>query len=503
MLRNKIVSVFLLLIISTAGVMATDDNVGQEKHQVPYDQLTLVWSDEFNYTGFPDPDKWSYDVGGHGWGNGEKQYYTEKRKENVWVEDGRLIIMARKEDYKGNKYTSARLVTRNKGDWLYGRIEVRAKLPRGRGTWPAIWMLPTGWIYGNWPSSGEIDIMEHVGYDMGVVHGSVHTRSYNHRLGTHKTNTIRVEEVDKKFHVYSIEWYPGKILFFVDNIHYFTFRNEGTGWREWPFDQPFHLILNIAVGGAWGGQKGIDDSIWPQSMEVDYVRGYDLNIEERDKIPPGKPGNLKADSTAIYVDLSWDHSVDNFGVKEYEIYLNDRLIGKTSNTKFKVKKLDPETKYNFKVRAVDFAGNVSEYSSVQVKTTSLPLKIIPGKVEAEEYLIMEDGIATETTTDAGGGVNLCYIGDGDWMEYVLEVQETGNYQVDFRVAGVIKGKVELRDEKGNTLASVEVPATGDWQKWVTVSSDKFTLAAGVYHIKVYATIGGFNLNWFEIKKVDQ
>ena len=145
-------------------------------------EYELVWSDEFDYTGLPNSEKWSYDVGGSGWGNNELQYYTENRTENARVENGNLIIEARKESYGGNNYTSARLITKSQGDWLYGKIEVRAKLPGGRGAWPAIWMLPTDWAYGGWPSSGEIDIMEYVGYDPGVVHGTVHTESYNHTL---------------------------------------------------------------------------------------------------------------------------------------------------------------------------------------------------------------------------------------------------------------------------------------------------------------------------------
>jgi len=240
-----------------------------------------VWSDEFNYTGLPDPKKWDYDVGGKGWGNKEAQFYTARRKENARVEGGHLIIEARKEHWEENEYTSARLVSRNKGDWTYGRFEVRAKLPSGRGTWPAIWMLPTGWIYGGWPSSGEIDIMEHVGFDPDVVHASVHTRAYNHTINTQKTAQIKIPTSRSKFNVYAVEWTPEEIRGFVNDRHYFTFRNErltnpAADYREWPFDKPFHLLLNLAVGGGWGGQKGVDPSIWPQRLVIDYVRVYQL-----------------------------------------------------------------------------------------------------------------------------------------------------------------------------------------------------------------------------------
>lgn len=233
----------------------------------------LVWSDEFNYTGLPDSTKWNYDVGGHGWGNQELQYYTLRKKENARVENGHLIIEARKELTGNNHYSSARLVTKGKGDWTYGRIEVRAKIPGGRGTWPAIWMLASTTPL-QWPLDGEIDIMEHVGYDPGVVHGSTHTKKYNHNIGTHKTATTLVPDFAEAFHVYSVNWNAETISVMVDDKSYFTFQNEHTGKEAWPFNEPFHLLLNIAVGGGWGGQKGVDESIYPVKMEIDYVRVY-------------------------------------------------------------------------------------------------------------------------------------------------------------------------------------------------------------------------------------
>ncbi len=234
----------------------------------------MVWNDEFSYSGLPDATKWGYDVGGSGWGNNELQYYTENRLENARVENGNLVVEARKENYGGMEYTSARLVTRQKGDWLYGRMEAYAKLPSGRGTWPAIWMLPTNWAYGSWPKSGEIDIMEYVGYDPGVVHGSIHTEAYNHVIGTQVTSTINVPTAETAYHLYAVEWGPEKIDIYVDNTKYFTFANEHTDYTTWPFDKAFHLLLNIAVGGNWGGAQGVDPNIWPQKMLVDYVRVY-------------------------------------------------------------------------------------------------------------------------------------------------------------------------------------------------------------------------------------
>jgi beta-glucanase (GH16 family) len=233
----------------------------------------LVWSDEFNYKGLPDSTKWSYNVGGHGWGNKELQYYTNKQLGNARVENGNLVIEVKKEQLEKNAYSSARLVTKGKGDWLYGRIDVRAKIPKGTGTWPAIWMLGSTTPL-KWPDDGEIDIMEHVGFDQGVVHGTVHTKKYNHNIGTQKGASITVPDCSETFHIYSLDWDAETVTVLVDDKPYFSFKNEHSDKTAWPFDAPMHLLLNIAVGGGWGGQKGIDDTIFPQKMEIDYVRVY-------------------------------------------------------------------------------------------------------------------------------------------------------------------------------------------------------------------------------------
>lgn len=240
----------------------------------PPSDWTLVWNDEFDGSGHPDASKWGYDVGGGGFGNGEAEYYTDNRLENARLEGGKLIIEARKEEYGGSHYTSARMVSRGGGDWLYGRFEVRAKIPTARGMWPAIWMLPTDWAYGGWPNSGEIDIMEQVGWDPNVIHATVHTQAYNHILGTQKTAQTTVGDSGSNFHTYAAEWTPERVDIFVDSNHYFSFANEHTGSATWPFDKRFHMILNVAVGGSWGAVKGIDDGAFPQRMEVDYVRAY-------------------------------------------------------------------------------------------------------------------------------------------------------------------------------------------------------------------------------------
>jgi len=270
-----------LLLCSTSLWSCAKDNKPRPAIETPGSVTTtgnyeLVWSDEFSTNGLPDSKKWSYDTDGNanGWGNNEAQYYTSGQLKNSEVKDGFLYINAIKEDFEGKKYTSARLITKAKGDWLYGKIEVRAKLPEGKGMWPAIWMLPTDWVYGGWPASGEIDIMENVGYDPYVIVASAHTQSYNHVQGTQKNATLTISDSYTQFHNYILEWEANEYRVYVDEKLYFTFKNEGTGYKVWPFDKRFHLLLNVAVGGNWGGQKGIDDTIFPRSMVVDYVRVY-------------------------------------------------------------------------------------------------------------------------------------------------------------------------------------------------------------------------------------
>lgn len=253
-----------------------DKSKNSQEDNVDSSPWTLVWSDEFDYTGLPDPDKWSYDTEGNAWdwGNNEAQHYTESNEQNVFVSEGAMRITAIKKEEGGKQYTSARMITKGKGDWLYGRFEIRAKLPTGNGTWPAIWMLPTDWEYGGWPASGEIDIMENVGYDPATIVGSAHTEAYNHAINTHKNAEINCPDCFGDFHVYALEWEENEYRIYLDDTLYFTFVNEGTGYKAWPFDKRFHLLINLAVGGNWGGQKGIDDSLFPHIFEIDYVRVY-------------------------------------------------------------------------------------------------------------------------------------------------------------------------------------------------------------------------------------
>jgi beta-glucanase (GH16 family) len=268
-------SVFFFLgsLLMMAGCVT---NTSEKSASKDDDNYVLVWQDEFNYSSLPDSTKWSFDTEGNdaGWGNNEAQHYTDANEKNARVDNGILYITAHKQNFEGKEYTSARLVS--KAEWKYGKIEVNAKLPNATGTWSAIWMMPGGWTFGdgNWPDVGEIDIMEHVGHDLGVIHASAHSKDYQWQKKTQKTATVFISDVDKQFHSYIIEWTPDVLNAYVDDSLYFEYENEGVGETKWPYNKPFYLILNLAVGGAWGSLQGIDADAFPQTMEVDYVRVY-------------------------------------------------------------------------------------------------------------------------------------------------------------------------------------------------------------------------------------
>ena len=242
-------------------------------------QWELVWSDEFDGEGLPDTSKWSYNIGNWGWGNNEPQYYTANRTKNARQENGNLIIEAHQNDMD-QSWTSARLTTQGKFAFQYGKIEFRAKVPPGRGTWAAGWLL--GESYRDeisWPYCGEIDVLECVGYEIndttgkGKNHSTCHTRAYYFKQGNQIGAEIEVDSMFQKYHDYTIEWYPDRIEAFLDGEYFFTY-DKNANELEWPFDNPQNIIINLAVGGGWGGAQGIDTA-WPSHRYIlDYVRVF-------------------------------------------------------------------------------------------------------------------------------------------------------------------------------------------------------------------------------------
>jgi beta-glucanase (GH16 family) len=262
-LQQRAICISLTLLPSFFGI-----NASAQKSRVA-SGWKLVWSDEFNYNGLPDSSKWNYDVGGEGYGNNELQYYTEKDTTNAIVENGYLKITARKQAKGKNAYTSARILTKNKADFKYGRIEASAKIPSSVGTWPAIWMLGSNIDTAGWPQCGEIDIMEHRASELNKIFGTLHYPG--HFGGNADGKTINVPSATSAFHIYAIEWDPTEIKIFVDNQLYHTVVNRSS----LPFNQNFFLILNVAMGGNFAGK--VDPLFSLDSMLVDYIRVFKLN----------------------------------------------------------------------------------------------------------------------------------------------------------------------------------------------------------------------------------
>jgi beta-glucanase (GH16 family) len=248
------------LVIVTAASLAACSSAPPER---------LVFADEFTTEGPPDPTKWDHELGRIR--NGELQHYTRELR-NARVENGLLVVEAHRENVAGATFTAASVITKGKAAFTTARVEVRARLPRGRGVWPAIWLLGTNMDTVGWPRCGEIDVMEFVGFEPGVVHCNVHSHTYNHMHGNGRGTRLPLPSASDAFHVYGVQWDRQCMVFTLDGAPTFTVGNDGTGVDSWPFDQPFYLLLNFAVGGSWGGQQGVDETVFPQRLEIDWVR---------------------------------------------------------------------------------------------------------------------------------------------------------------------------------------------------------------------------------------
>ena len=282
--KNIVVRFFMLSILCMLCLMVNCSSDGDNPTAPtdPTDTIpgwNLVWSDEFNEPNI-DLTRWEHEVNGEGGGNNELQYYTD-RELNSLIDDGKLVIRALKETYTGpdgtREYTSARLRTKNKGDWKYGRFEMRVKLPIGQGLWPAIWMLPTDWVYGGWAASGEIDIMELVGHDPVRVYGTLHYGGeWPNNVQSGDSYSLSTGSFTSTFHTFALEWEENEFRWYVDGMLYQTqnsWFSEGEPYPA-PFNQRFHILLNVAVGGNWPGNPD-QTTTFPQTMIVDYVRVYE------------------------------------------------------------------------------------------------------------------------------------------------------------------------------------------------------------------------------------
>lgn len=451
---------------------------------------TMVYGDEFNTDGKPDPAKWTVEARPKGWINGEQQVYTDTTHDNAQIRNGQLIITGKRDYPTGDStapWSSARVISQNKMDFKYGKVEVRAKLPRARGSWPAIWLMPTSSAYGAWPRSGEIDIMEHVGNNFGTVLSTVHTQNNNWTNGGHLSATKKIMDADSVFHVYALEWSPDSLRFTYDGVKCYTYVNPHTDWKDWPFDQKFHVILNVAIGGGMGGS--ITPADWPDSMTIDYVRIYQkgLGTPVLDTVMLS-PADIKfvAGKQQQYTAKAYDQNGQTMAITPvWNITGNGNSI-----TTGGLATLDTSGIITATATVNGITKSASTYANLRIPN----YKPIPAKIQAELF-DNSNSCCTEPVSDTGGGLNVSYIGAGTWFEYDIAVPP-GNmdYRIQFRVAVSTATSLKIQLDSV-TLQTVNLPVSGGWQNWATVTSAPITLSPGNQTIRIYSNASGWNFNW--------
>ncbi|WP_299213417.1 carbohydrate-binding protein [uncultured Aquimarina sp.] len=453
----------------------------------------LVWQDEFTNQISSD---WVFETGrgSSGWGNNELQYY---RRENATVENGQLIITARKENFEGANYTSARMKTQGKRNFKYGKIEARIALPMGQGLWPAFWMLGSNISSVGWPACGEIDVMEHIN-DSPDVHGTIHWQDSNGNYANYGGHTaVNVTN----YHLYSVEWDESSIKWFVDGnqYHEVDIRNGINGTSE--FHNEYFLLLNMAVGGNWPGFS-VDDGKLPARMAVDYVRVYQAGVN-----PPPTGG-----IATVYQHCSYGGYAIGLGEGTYTRgQLIGLGIGDDDISSVKVQSGYQATLYfddNFTGTSIIKTGDTSclVNDGFNDQITSIIISKSNGggssqTIEAENYTSMS-GVQNENCSE--GGQNVGYIDTGDWVAYAnINFPSSGSYKIEYRVASAVGGGILSADINGGAtvLGQVNIPNTGGWQNWITVSHT-VNINAGTYPFGMYAISGGWNVNWIKITKQD-
>jgi beta-glucanase (GH16 family) len=495
--------------------------------------MSLVWSDEFDGTSL-DTGDWNYDIGDGcpdlcGWGNNELQHY---RAENVEVAGGNLIITARHEYYGGRYYTSGKIHTRNKQTFLYGRIEMSAKIPTGGGMWPAFWVMPQDDVYGGWAASGEIDIMESVNTTTSIS-GTIHFGgSWPDNVYSSGSYAPGGTNFADEFHVYAVEWEPEEIRWYVDDVHYLTkyswqwYSDGAPGNTLAPFDQDFYIILNTAVGGNLTGCTDWTciTADLPQQYLIDYVRVYQetSNLAPTVAITyPTEVDNPPAgDITITATATDTDGILARVEFFDDTTYLGEDAISPYAFTWTSV----ADGCYTIVAKAFDNEGAYSaDTADITVGTgcgqapyLGSPF-VLPTVIEAEDFDIGGEGIAyhdsdpanlgnqyrtsegvdIQTCLDVGGGYNLGWVLEGEWLEYTIDVPATGEYPIEFRVASSsVGGTFHLEFNGIDRTGDVAVPVTGGWQNWTTISTTVF-LPAGTQVMRFVPTVEGFNINYIE------
>lgn len=489
-------------------------------------QGTLVWSDEFNGSTL-NTNNWEPMIGNGqlygipGWGNNELQYYTD-RPENVYVADGYLHIVARRERFAGYNYTSARLRTLGKRDFRYGRFEARIKLAQGgQGIWPAFWMLPTGSPYGGWAASGEIDIMEAVGVPT-TIHGTIHHGgAWPRNVQNGGSYNIGINFADA-FHVYAIEWEEDEIRWYLDGVQYFSvdsdtwYSENEDGNNRAPFDTPFHFLLNMAVGGNWPGNPNAGTP-FPQVMQVDWVRVYDQTIVAPEVTITAPSNGTEVPAGPVQIDVTATTSAGT--ILGVQFLANGEVIGSDASSPYSLTWNATEGCYLLSVIAANtVGGNSSDEITIDVGNTCVgdPYlgfpAAIPGLVEAENYDNGGEGVAYQDCDSSneggayrpnegvdieqasGSNYNVGWMCDGEWINYAVDVAQSGYYKVAARVASNTAGGAFALEFDGiDRTGDITAPGTGGWQIWTQVVAT-MQLSAGIQEMRFVNKSGSGEFN---------
>jgi len=482
----------------------------------------LVWSDEFIGREV-DKNIWTYETGGHGWGNEELQYYTG-RDTNAYIQDGKLIIQALKENYGAKNYTSARLITQDKKSFNYGKIESRMKLPYGKGIWPAFWMLGQNFSSVGWPACGEIDIMEMIGgiNNDNRVYGTIHWENNGQHADYGGNYSLPSGIFAEDFHLFSIEWTPQFVRWFIDGWQFHIVDITPSELSE--FHQNFFIILNIAVGGTWPGSPDTS-TVFPQQFEIDYIRVYQ-DVSSIPEVTLTVPNNNveynENDDILIAAGVEYDSEIE-----KVEFYQDELKIGETEIEPYEMNWRNVSSG-NYKIRAVakspdGFTGE-SEISNIIVGggAEKFPYKgspnNIPGIIEAEDFdaggnnigysdntiqnvgqtYRINESVDIEICYDDNGGYNIGWTEEGEWINYTINVARSAGYELTTRVATENSGGAFLIEVDGVVLTeSIIVPNTGSWQDWTSVTTS-VELTEGIHDFKVLLEGNEFNINRFEI-----
>jgi beta-glucanase (GH16 family) len=483
----------------------------------------LVWSDEFDSTSL-NQSKWTFETGNSGWGNNELENYTN-RTQNCSGQNGILNISAVKESYGGSNYTSARIKTQNHFSVKYGKIEARIKLPYGQGIWPAFWMLGDNINQVIWPTCGEIDIMEMIGGTGrdNKVYGSAHwggdiSNSYSLSSGIFAND----------FHIFDVTWDSKKIIWHVDGITYSTL--DITPAALSPFQKSFFIIFNLAVGGSWPG-KPDSTTVFPQTMQVDYVRVYQ-DTSAFPSISIVSPQNNSTFSPNSNITITANASMQSGSITKVEFYQDAMKIGETYVSPYQMTWNNVLAgNYNISSTAYSNAGLTSTSGIINVNVGSNALTSpyggtparVSGTIESENFDLggqgnayydsdtqnnggqyrTSEGVDIEACSDAGGGYDIGWTANNEWTVYTISVKDSGTYQIGARVSSnSTSGSMHFEINGKDVTGIISVPNTGGWQIWATVLSKNFSLTSGIHQLKLFVNSAGFNINKFYVYAPD-